>query len=279
MNLSQVSKISLNREVVDCIVFWTKNPESMLPKLSLIDDYNYYFQFTLNPYDADFETDVPRKASVIDTFKRLSDKIGPQRIIWRYDPIIINNSIDIEYHEKYFDLLAKKLHKHTAKCIISFVDNYRKTGKAFKVFGIQEIDDHRKRILAQKISEIARHYNLKIETCAEDIDLSDLGIEHARCIDPYLIENILGVKINCQKDLNQRKPCGCINSIDIGAYNTCAHGCIYCYASHSKDSVRRNIANYDVNSPLLCSKLMEEDKVTEREMESCAVLQKSIFET
>lgn len=263
MNLHQVSRISLKGEVVDCIVFWTKNPENMLPKLSLIKDYQYYFQFTLNPYDFAFETCVPRKTIVIDTFKRLSDIIGPQRVIWRYDPIILNGAIDVGYHEKYFEVLAKKLHKHTSKCIISFVDNYKKTDKVFKAHGVHEIDDEKKRIIARKISDVARNYNLKVEMCAEDIDLIEMGIGHAKCIDPALIESLSAVRLDPRKDGNQRKACGCVASIDIGAYNTCTHGCLYCYANYSKESVKRNIANYDIGSPLLCSKLTELDRVIE----------------
>ena len=258
MNLHQVSRISLKREEVDCIVFWTKNPESMLPKLSLIRDYQYYFQFTLNPYDVEFEAGVPRKTLVIDTFKRLSDIIGPRRVIWRYDPIILNTAIDVGYHEKFFEVLAKKVHKYTSKCIISFVDNYKKTEKNFKAHGIKELDDMKKKEIAQKLYYIARTYNLKVETCAEDIDLIEMGIEHAKCIDPVLIESLMGVGINFKKDHNQRKTCGCIASVDIGAYNTCTHGCVYCYANCSKESVERNIVDYDVDSPLLCSKLPKE---------------------
>jgi DNA repair photolyase len=272
MNLCQVSKVSLKKEAVDCIVFWTKNPESMLPKLNCIKDYQYYFQFTLNPYNAQFETDVPRKSKVIETFKWLSDQIGPQRVIWRYDPVILNSDIDVDYHEKYFEALAKKLHKHTSKCIISFVDNYKKTDKVFKIHEIKEIDDDNKRAISQKICDVAKSYNLKIETCAEDIDLIDIGIGHAKCVDPAMIESLLGVKIKSDKDSNQRKPCGCIASIDIGAYNTCTHGCLYCYANASRESVKRNIANYDEDSPLLCSKLTELDKVVEREVKSCALM-------
>lgn len=276
MNLHQVSRIPLYRDIVDCIVFWTKNPENMLCKMDLIKEYQYYFQFTLNPYDFSIEKGVPRKANVIETFKKLSELIGSDRVIWRYDPIILNTNIDVDYHEKYFEVLAKKLHKHTTKCIISFVDNYTKTKKAFKTLGINEIDDMTKRVVAQKINNIAISYNLKVETCAEDINLVDLGIGHARCIDPDLIETLTGGKINCRKDNNQRKPCGCIESTDIGSYNSCSHGCLYCYANASSDTVKRNISNYEFDSPLLCSKLTQLDKVVEREVKSCALMQQTL---
>lgn len=278
MNICQVSKVSLKRDVVDCIVFWTKNPQRMMQKLHLIDEYKYYFQFTLNPYDIKFEANVPKKALLIEVFKRLSDRLGPKKVIWRYDPIILNQDIDVNYHEKYFDLLAGKLHGYTEKCVISFADYYKKIDKSFKTFGIQEIDDFKKREIATRISKIAQIYNIKIETCAEDIDLLDQGIEHSRCIDPVLIEQIVGTRISSQKDGNQREHCGCIASIDIGAYNTCAHGCIYCYANYSSEFVKRNISKYDINSPLLCSKLTEQDKVVEKDVKSCLVLQKSLFD-
>ena len=263
-NMSQVSRISLKKDVVDCFVFWTKNPEKMLPELDLIRDYPYCFQFTLNPYGSELERNVPDKTKVIDTFIRLSDKIGPKRVIWRYDPVIINKTYGVDKHEEGFDKLAGKLHSHTSKCIISFVDYYKKTDKAFKANDIAELQEEKTRETAKKISAIAGTYGMKIETCAEQIDLSEYGIGHARCIDPDLIEEITGTSIEHKKDANQRKSCGCIPSVDIGTYNTCRHGCMYCYATYSKKSVERNHADYDVNSPLLCSKLKTEDKILER---------------
>ena len=263
-NMSQVSRISLRKDAVDCFVFWTKNPELMLPDLGSIKDYPYYFQFTLNPYGSEFERNVPDKTKVIDTFIRLSDKIGPKRVIWRYDPVIINNTFGVEKHEEYFGILAHKLHTYTSKCIISFVDYYKKLDKAFKAYDIQELQEEKIMEAAKKISGIAGTYGLKVETCAEKTDLSEYGIGHARCIDPELIEEITGAPVKYKKDGNQRMACGCIPSVDIGAYNTCAHGCLYCYATYSKASVDRNCAVYDINSPLLCSKLKTEDKVLER---------------
>ncbi|NJD03874.1 MAG: DUF1848 domain-containing protein [Ruminiclostridium sp.] len=262
-NLSRISRISLKKDAVDCFVFWTKNPEMMLPRLGLVKDYPYYFQFTLNPYVSEFERNVPDKTKVVDTFIRLSDKIGPKKVIWRYDPVIINNTFGLEKHEEHFSILARKLHKHTLKCIISFVDYYKKMDKVFKAYDIQELPEAKIREAAKKISGIAGTYGLIVETCAEQINLSEYGIGHARCIDPELIREITGAPVKYKKDGNQRKACGCIPSVDIGAYNTCAHGCLYCYATYSKGSVDRNCTTYDVDSPLLCSKLKAGDKVSE----------------
>lgn len=264
MNMHQVSRLSLSPEVIDCIVFWTKNPEKMMPRLHLLDKYMYYYQFTINPYDKQLERNVPKKAPIIDTFKRLSEKIGPKRMIWRYDPIIITKHITEEYHFNYFEALAAKLHNYTDKCIISFVDFYSKAQGNLKSIGAHEIKEQDKTRIALRFSEIAKTYSLKLETCAEDIDLFAYGIESSKCIDADLIESLLGVKLKTAKDRNQRELCCCAASVDIGAYNTCGHGCLYCYASYSRSVVSRNMAEYELASPLLCSKLTDEDIIKEK---------------
>lgn len=126
MNIHQISRIKISPDVVDCIVFWTKNPKKMLDRLDELSGYNYYFQFTINPYDKQIEHYVPQKSEVIATFQALSMKIGPEKVIWRYDPILLTNKIDVNYHIKYFNELAKRLNGYTNRCVISFVDLYKK---------------------------------------------------------------------------------------------------------------------------------------------------------
>ena len=109
MNIHKVSKILLSPDVIDCIVFWSKNPGPMLSRLDELKDYMYYFQFTVNPYDKGLELGVPRKEGIINTFKELSEKIGPKRVIWRYDPILLTDSMGIDYHVRYFEEIAKRL--------------------------------------------------------------------------------------------------------------------------------------------------------------------------
>ena len=123
MNIHKISKVSLSPKVVDGIVFWTKNPTPMLKRIPELEQYSYYFQFTLNPYGRDVELNVPSKGRVIiPAFRKLSKLIGRERVIWRYDPIIINKKYTIEYHCKYFRILASKLSEYTERCTISFVD-------------------------------------------------------------------------------------------------------------------------------------------------------------
>lgn len=262
LNPRQISKIDLSPEVIDCIVFWTKNPIPLISKLNELDEYRYYFQFTLNAYGIDVEPGLPRKNNtIINAFISLSNKLGKEKIVWRYDPIFINEKYSISYHVKYFSNLASILHGYTEKCTISFIDFPKRIFKQVSSLGYREPDYNEKLLLAKELSEISKSYNLKIDTCAEAIDLSSFGIEHAKCIDDELIARISNHPLQVKKDSNQRLECGCVLSVDIGAYNTCHNGCRYCYASFNEEALIKNQRLYDPFSPLLCSKLTEEDKV------------------
>jgi DNA repair photolyase len=278
MNTHQVSKINLSPDLVDCIVFWTKNPKPMLEQLEQLKEYNYYFQFTLNAYGKDIETNVPSKNDeLIETFKRLSDKIGPEKVIWRYDPIFLNSKYTVQYHIEYFRKLAKQLTGYTEKCTISFIDFYRKINNNIKELGISELSLTQKQFLAENLSRIAFEHGLKMDTCAEDVELKDLGIQHASCIDAKLISRIIGTAIDVEKDKNQRLACGCIASIDIGLYNTCLNGCKYCYANYGINNVMKNSEKYHPTSPLLCSQLENTDTVKTRVVKSFKQEQISLF--
>lgn len=266
MNYHQVSKISLTPSVIDCIVFWTKDPTYMLDKLDLLSKYNYYFQITINAYDNKIERNLPSKDAIIGAFKELSAKIGKEKTIWRYDPIILTNEIDIEYHCKYFDSLASKLEGYTNRCIISFVDLYKKSERNMKNIKGKSIDNAKMLEIGRRLSEIAFNHNLKIGTCSELIDLSSVGIEHAKCIDDRLISEIIGLNIIIEKDKNQRDICGCVASIDIGAYNTCKHGCLYCYANYSDTAVKNNLLKHNPMSPMLIGNIEPDDKIVDKKM-------------
>lgn len=225
-------RISLLPEDVDCIVFWTKNPIPLMKYIGELKDYNYYFQFTVTGYNTDVETNVPSKGKVIiPTFKKLSRLIGKEKVIWRYDPILLTDKYTKEEHYRRFTILARELHKYTEKCIFSYFDFYShaiENTKDLNVkrFTIQDYED-----IAYNLSKIAKQFGLKLETCAEMIDLDKYDIGHAHCIDADLIEKITGKKLNTFKDPTQRKACGCCCSIDVGKYDTCKNGCKYCYAN------------------------------------------------
>ena len=268
MNIHQVSRVKITPDVVDCIVFWTKNPKRMLSRLNELKDYHFYFQFTINPYDKLIESQVPLKTEIIGTFQALSSIIGSERVIWRYDPILLTRTIDIPYHIKYFEELAKRLDGFTNQCVISFVDLYKKTVSNTKPLSISAPSGDEMKYLALKLVDIAYKYNLRVLTCSEQIDLSNQGVEHGRCVDPLLVERICGYCINVRKDKNQRKECGCVESIDIGAYNTCCHACAYCYANFNNDRVRNQSSQHIQTSTLLVGELTSEDIVRERKVKS-----------
>lgn len=276
MNIHQISKIEINPNIIDCIVFWTKNPKKMLNRLNELNNYNYYFQFTLNPYNQLLELNVPRKSSIIETFRELSEKIGSNRVIWRYDPILLSNDIDINYHIKYFEEIAKRLSSFTNKCTISFIDNYKKTEKNLKETGSRELIDEEIKTLSKELVKIASSYNIEIQTCAEKIDLEATGISHGKCIDNVIIENIIGYQLETKKDKNQRSECGCIESIDIGEYNTCFHNCLYCYANFDKEQVLLKKRKHNPSSPLLIGDVTDKDIIKERCLVS--LRRKGLFE-
>ena len=280
MNVHQISKISLSPDVVDGLVLWTKNPIPMLNRLSELEKYNSYFQFTLNAYGKDVEPNIPSKNdTIIPAFIKLSKAVGRERVIWRYDPIFFNADYTMEYHCKYFKKLASKLSEYTEKCTVSFIDLYRNTARNVQPLQIQ-IETHEQQLeLLGAFSEIAKKYGIYIDTCAEAIDVGNLDIKRACCIDKERLERLGNCKLKVEKDKNQRQECGCVASIDIGAYNTCKNGCLYCYANYSNTTVSKNSEKHNPVSPLLFGEVGENDTVIERKVDSWKISQVSMFDS
>lgn len=279
INPHQVSRVLLSPDVVDCIVFWTKNPQPLLQRLSELHPYSFYFQFTLTGFGRDMEPYMPdKKAVMISIFQRLSEEIGKEKVIWRYDPILFNATYTPEYHLNAFEQIAKKLRGYTLKCVISFVDLYRKNEKNLRACGSYALPENQLIPFGTALVQIAGENDIKVASCAEKLDLSVCGIEHNCCIDQRLIEQIVGCRMKAGKDKNQREACGCLESVDVGAYHTCKSGCIYCYANSSLNTVLRNSSLYDVNSPLLCGRITESDQITVKKVTSWKERQLSIWD-
>jgi hypothetical protein len=278
-NIHQINKISIKADIVDCIVFWTKNPKPFIGRLNLLNDYSYYFQYTITGYGKKLEPNVPYLDDSIEYFTKLSKIIGFKRVIWRYDPIIFTDEQDINFHLLHFEKIAQKLAGKTERCVISFVDYYKKTIKNLSTIKYYEPSKSQILDLAHIIKTIGSKYNIDIVSCAEEIDLSNQGISRGQCIDDKLIKEIFGISLNVEKDKNQRQECGCVASIDIGAYNTCPHGCLYCYANYNLNQVRRNYSQHNVHSELLFGTVSQNDKITEKRVLSCKVLQGVLFDS
>lgn len=237
------------------IVFWSKNPVPLIHYLPILRNKGIgcYIQFTLNDYELEgLESGVPQLAERISTFKRLVDILGAGSVVWRFDPLVLTDKIGIENLIAKITHVGDALKGYTEKLVFSFADiaGYKKVGRNLTQSGINyhEWDEASMLEFAARLSDInLRRWGYKLATCAEDIDLSEYGIEHNRCIDPDLIARLSPEDAALQNflyganaDTGQRKSCGCILSKDIGAYSTCPHGCTYCYANTSPSSAKAN---------------------------------------
>ncbi|MEI0492556.1 DUF1848 domain-containing protein [Brachyspira intermedia] len=253
-------KIPLNKNIVDIIVFWSKNPNIDFLKEVRDLGYKFYLHFTITPYDKNIERNIPNKKLLIRNFQTISKLFGKEKIIWRYDPIILNDDFNANYHINNFKNFADSLNGYTDECIFSFVQIYSKIKN-----NIKNINDNDKIILIENIKEISEKNNIKLKSCSQDFDkITNIRVEKSACIDKERIQKILGYSIKEKKDKSQRKLCNCIESIDIGMYNTCTNGCIYCYAN-SKNILK----DYDANNEILSDKNLidnENINITERKI-------------
>lgn len=229
-------------------VFWTKDARPMLPLLDRLDarGLRYYFQFTVNDYEAEgLEPGVPPLEERLDTFAALAARLGRERVVWRFDPLILSDTVTVETLAARLERVGERLRGHTSRLVISFADieGYRgvrrrlaQAGGGWRGFTAPEM-----RQMAARVAALSRRWGLEVETCCEACDLSAFGIGHGRCVDDRLIARAFGddaalrafVARGWRKDRGQRKGCGCIPSKDIGAYATCPHRCAYCYANRA----------------------------------------------
>lgn len=273
-NPKQLGRVSLSPEWVDCIVFWTKNPRPMMDRLEEIEQlgYRYYFQFTLTPYGPELERNLPPKTELVKTFLELSRKIGAERMVWRYDPVIVNESFPVEWHLERFRQFCGTLQGAAGRCVFSYLDAYPNISRKFR-----ELNRDEMLAIAKGFSRTAKNYHMPLFSCSETIDLSRFQIQHSACIDPKLIEKIVGCPIKARKDPNQRPACGCIESVDIGVYDTCQNGCAYCYATSSEKAVHRRVQAHDSMSPMLTGYPVGDERITDRTSASQKILQLSLL--
>ena len=259
-NMGRMSRVSLHTTDVDALVFWSKDPAPFLPHLDELDDlgYRYYFLFTLNAYPAALEPNVPPLGERLETFRTLSRRLGPQRVVWRYDPIIISSMTGPDFHKDRFAAIAGELRGATHRVVVSFVDFYRKTDRHLSQLEREGFHFNREPVsapvftdLLRDLASIAVENGMEITSCAEDTDFSESGVSPGRCIDERLLNSLWGLDLGYEKDAGQRPPCLCMISRDIGVNDTCLHGCPYCYATRSDSIARRRFSEHDPESPVL----------------------------
>ena len=277
MNPRQISRVALTPDAVDCLALWTKDPAPMLKDLRKLEPYPYYFQFALNPYGDDVERFLPPLRKRVEIFRQLSEEIGRERTVWRYSPALLSNRYTAEYHLEAFGKLASALRGYTETCNLSFVDVYRKIRRELERCGIREPSGEEKDAMVRGFAAIAAENAISLRACSE-IGLDTRGLPHAHCIDGELIARISGKEIDMRKDPGQRSACGCVRSVDIGAYDTCLNGCVYCYANTSADRARTRASHYNPNAPMLCDSPGTTDKITERQGNRTAPKQRQLFD-
>ncbi|OGU14332.1 MAG: hypothetical protein A2X61_05625 [Ignavibacteria bacterium GWB2_35_12] len=244
-NPNQVSKVSLKPDDVTAFVFWTRYPEPLIKHLKMLDEmgYKYYFLITINNYPKNYEVNNPNINQVFSSINKLNNIIGPEKIVWRYDPIILNESLNYDFHVKNFNFLIEHLKNKVRKIITSIITPYKKVVKKMKdiTFDLSCMNNEDVYDLLRDINSIAKTNLMTLEICSYKHSLASIDIDKAKCIDNNLLNDLYGLNLSYKKDKSQRKECGCTVSKDIGQYNSCSMNCIYCYANTSYE---RALGNY-----------------------------------
>ena len=273
----QTARISLSPEDVDAIVFWTRNPRPLFRYLDELDahGYRYYFQYTLLDNPPLLDEHNPPAVAALDTFRKLADRVGPGRLVWRYDPLVLSSLTPPDFHRRTYEKLAAALRGYTNRSVISLLDVYGKIRKRLAGLAAQGVQliplgegadplavapsglpagaampDWLASLL-RDLAQIARANDMEIQSCAEELDLQPYGIRPGKCIDADLIARLFGLQVSHAKDPGQRKACGCVQSKDIGMYDSCLLGCRYCYATSSFERARQNYLRHDPDASTL----------------------------
>lgn len=256
----RVTKYLLDPNLVDILCFCTKNPQPMLARLAEIAQFNQFWFVTITPYNQTIEPRVPRVSQVIDSTIELAKKVGKKSICWRYDPIFLDDTYTLEFHLKAFASIAARLTGYVDTCVVSFIDLYQKTTKNFpRVKAVEEKDQQ---YLIRNLVIIGQKYGFKIKTCAEDPSLAKYGADVSGCMTKEVLEAGLNQELSIPSNQGKiRQGCDCLLGNDIGAYNSCLHGCKYCYANYDNETVLANYAKHDKSSPLLIGRLRPGDQV------------------
>ncbi len=267
---NNVSKVSLKPEDIDCLMFCSKNYKPMLKYMKEINEkYRIICHYTITAYGTDVEPNVPSIEESIKNLIELSKIVGKEKVLWRYDPILLTKKYTVEKHLETFEYMAKRLTPYVQRCIFSFVEMYKKLE-----YNMPEIipftKDDKIKIL-KCIGEISKKYNLYTQTCGTNENNEKYCIHVSGCTTPEILEKANNVKYKKVKSKPMREGCQCIPSRDIGAYDTCLNGCKYCYANKRPDLAKENIKFHDKNSPLLLGNLKETDTITESKQASFIV--------
>lgn len=273
---SQVTKYRLSPEVIDILVFCTKNPEPMLDRLEQLSPYTCFWFVTITPYGRDVEPWVPPKEQVLESVKRLWKTVGTKRISWRYDPVLITEKYSVDYHIQTFEQMAENLAGYTNQCVVSFIDLYEKTKRNFPA--VRQVSKEEQEQLVEAFARTAARNHMQIHLCCENRLLARDHVDVLGCMSKEVLEQAAGFRLQIPKTAYARQECSCLLGADIGSYNTCGHGCLYCYANYDRKTVIHNMACHDANSPFLVGHGQDGDIIREARQYSWQDRQMSLFD-
>ena len=262
----QVNRYRLDPSVVDLIAFCTKDPSPLLPIPSLLKAYGQLWHVTITPYGRDVEPNVPDKRETLSNFRRLSDEVGPNAAVWRYDPIMITEKYSAEYHMRAFEKMSAQLEGYTDTAVISFIDLYPKVRRNFPE--ASEVAPEQRIELGKALIEIAASRGMTVRPCAEGDELAPYGADCSGCMKISDYEKALGKRLSAPAFKGARKECVCYISCDIGAYDSCRHLCRYCYANAEPAKILANSRLHDPSSPFLIGSFEPGDRVRDVPQES-----------
>ena len=257
---NKVTRYELTPDKVDCVQFCSKNYEPILDHLQpIISRFPTYFHYTITAYGKDVEPGVPTIEKSMETLKKLSAIVGRQRLAWRYDPVLLTDKYTIDRHLGTFESMAKELTPYVDRCIFSFVEMYKKVEVNMPELIPLSVEDMD--ILARGFGEIAAKYGLYMQTCGNNGDYSRFGIHSSGCMTLDMIGQANDIEFRNLKHKGMRQGCGCIETLDIGAYDTCLNGCKYCYANKRPQKAVENYKDHDPDSPLLLGHLKDTEVI------------------
>lgn len=261
-----VNRIDLNPETIDVVEFCSKNYRPILSRLHEITErFNCHFHYTITAYDKDIEPNVPGIDESIETLRDLSAQVGKEKIIWRYDPVLLTGKYTIERHLATFDYMAGRIAPYVSRCLFSFVVWYKK----LHLSELQPISGRQKELIAKGLGEMAAKHHLYIQTCGTKESYEQYGIHHSGCMTRAVYEHSLGLHFKKVAERGNRPGCRCMESRGLGDYNTCLNGCRYCYANYDHEKARENYRLHDPESPLMIGHLRPTDKIVPLHQESC----------
>ena len=264
---NKVTRYELKPDAVDCLVFCSKDFSPILSSIKgIAERFNTYFHYTITAYGKDVEPGVPSIGQSIDTLITLSGIVGKERIAWRYDPVLLTGAYTVQKHLDTFANMAERIVPHVDRCIFSFVEMYKKL--EINMPELIPLTDSDKDKLAEGLGSIANRHSLTIQTCGSSGDYRHYGIQTSGCMTLDILGDANGIQFRSLKHKGMRAGCHCIESRDIGAYDTCLNGCKYCYANKTPQKARDNYRLHDPESPLLLGHLNPTDTIQQGSQKS-----------